>query len=128
VAAQTAVTSDGAPAKVIAMGISYESGTIDAFVTDHALDVARDGIFVRSKDPPTPSTLVKFYIKTADGSTALTGVGRIVWASRDPSVDHPPGFGMHFIKLDDPSAAVLSRMLKHQTELGEPSFYQSAHP
>jgi hypothetical protein len=110
------------------MDATYPSHSIDAFIRDHALDVARDGIYVKSKAPPEQGTLIKFYFKVESGDMALTGVGRVAWACPDSCAKYPAGFAMHFVKLDEPSSANLERMLREQATSDEPPLYQPQKP
>ena len=50
----------------------------------------------------------------------IAGVGRIVW-KRDAGVsdgEHPAGMGVKFIKIDDPSKAVIDRLVNSKSDAG----------
>ncbi|MBW2454303.1 MAG: TIGR02266 family protein, partial [Deltaproteobacteria bacterium] len=100
-------------AKVLSMTVRYKSATIDDFVEHHSDNVSRGGIFIKTSSPFPPGTLLKFEIRIADDEAVLAGVGRVVWKRDEPGEleDEPAGMGVKFIKLDEKSRALISRLV-----------------
>jgi uncharacterized protein (TIGR02266 family) len=103
-------------AKVLSMTVRYKSATVDEFIEHHSHDVSRGGIFIKTPSPFPPGTLLKFEIRIQDEQSVLAGVGRVVW-KREPAEaggETPAGMGVKFIKIDDKSKGLISRLVDAQ--------------
>jgi len=114
--------------KVLSMTVRYKSATIDEFIEHHSHDVSSGGIFIKTSSPYPPGTLLKFEIRIQDELAVLSGVGRVVW-KREPDAstsDSPAGMGVKFIKIDDKSKSLITRLVAAQG--GGPSAYDAGKP
>src|SRR5262245_26033304 len=101
-------------AKIVSLNVRYKSATVDEFIENHSHDVSRGGIFIKTGQPFPAGTLLKFEIRIAGDRAVINGVGRVVW-KRDPAqaaAERPAGMGVKFIKLDEPSRALIERLLE----------------
>jgi uncharacterized protein (TIGR02266 family) len=106
--------------KIHILSVRYKSATVDEFIEHHAHDVSRGGIYIKTADPFPPGTLLKFEIRLASDQAVIAGVGRVVWkrdAGASSSV-RPAGMGVKFIKIDEPSKAVIDRLVNVRTDAG----------
>jgi uncharacterized protein (TIGR02266 family) len=106
--------------KIVSLNVRYKSATVDEFIENHAYDVSRGGIFIKTANPFPPGTLLKFEIRLASDQAVIAGVGRIVW-KRDAgasSSDRPAGMGVKFIKIDEPSKVVIDRLVNTKADAG----------
>jgi len=106
--------------KIVSLNVRYRSATLEEFIENHAHDVSRGGIFIKATNPFPPGTLLKFEIRLANDQAVIAGVGRVVW-KRDVGAavgDMPSGMGVKFIKLDEPSKAVIDRLVSTKTDAG----------
>jgi uncharacterized protein (TIGR02266 family) len=106
--------------KIVSLNVRYKSATVDEFIENHAYDVSRGGIFIKTANPFPPGTLLKFEIRLASEQAVIAGVGRIVW-KRDTgtsSTERPAGMGVKFIKLDEPSKIVIDRLVNTKPDAG----------
>ncbi|XXY55161.1 TIGR02266 family protein [Sorangium sp. So ce269] len=102
------------------MTVRYKSATVDEFIEHHSHDVSRGGIFIKTPSPFPAGTLLKFEIRLLDEQAVIAGVGRVVW-KREPaqaSDAHPSGMGVKFIKIDEKSKAVITRLVDAQQGAG----------
>jgi uncharacterized protein (TIGR02266 family) len=107
--------------KIVSLNVRYKSATVDEFIENHAHDVSRGGIFIKTANPFPPGTLLKFEIRLASDQAVIAGVGRIVW-KRDAGAsngEHPAGMGVKFIKIDDPSKVVIDRLVNTRSDAGK---------
>ncbi|WP_433926043.1 TIGR02266 family protein [Sorangium cellulosum] len=107
-------------ARVLQMTVRYKSATVDEFIEHHSHDVSRGGIFIKTPSPFPAGTLLKFEIRLQDEQAVIAGVGRVVW-KREPaqaSDVHPSGMGVKFIKIDEKSKAVITRLVDAQQGAG----------
>jgi molecular chaperone DnaK len=99
--------------------LSY--GSVDEFVDRFATNLSRGGVFIRTRSPKPPGTLVAFELKLANGETVVKGVGTVLWSRQeDPHSTPPvaPGMGVQFTDLDDASRAVIERVMEHRERRG----------
>jgi molecular chaperone DnaK len=83
-------------------------GSMDAFVERYALNVSLGGIFVRTRDPQPPGTVVGLEVSLDNGEVIIRGQGVVRWTT-PPSApgepDREPGMGVKFLDLTRESRA-----------------------
>jgi uncharacterized protein (TIGR02266 family) len=101
--------------------VRYKSATVDEFIENHAHDVSRGGIYIKTGNPFPPGTLLKFEIRLASDQAVIAGVGRVVWKrdSGQSNGEHPAGMGVKFIKIDDPSKSVIDKLVNTRADAGK---------
>ena len=108
-------------AKIVSLNVRYKSATVDEFIDNHAMDVSKGGIFIKTSTPFPQGTLLKFEIRLAGDQSVIAGVGRVVW-KREPGQagtgDRAAGMGVKFIKLDDASRAVIDKLAASREDAG----------
>jgi uncharacterized protein (TIGR02266 family) len=106
--------------KIVSLNVRYKSATVDEFIENHAHDVSRGGIYIKTGNPFPPGTLLKFEIRLASDQAVIAGVGRVVWKrdSTQTAGDRPGGMGVKFIKIDAPSAAVIDKLVNTKSDAG----------
>src|SRR5208282_1520060 len=96
-------------------------------IENHAHDVSRGGIYIKTNTPFPQGTLLKFEIRLASDQTVITGVGRVVWKREAAQGDQPAGMGVKFIKVDDSSKVVIDRLVTTKSDAGK-SFESEIDP
>jgi uncharacterized protein (TIGR02266 family) len=107
--------------KIVSLNVRYKSATVDEFIENHAHDVSRGGIYIKTGSPFPAGTLLKFEVRLASDQAVITGVGRVVW-KRDTALgtaERPAGMGVKFIKIDDPSKAVIDKLVNTRADAGK---------
>lgn len=107
--------------KIVSLNVRYKSATVDEFIENHAHDVSRGGIYIKTANPFPPGTLLKFEIRLASDQAVIAGVGRVVW-KRDAGQangERPAGMGVKFIKIDEPSKGVIDRLATTKADAGK---------
>jgi uncharacterized protein (TIGR02266 family) len=116
--------------KIVSLNVRYKSATVDEFIENHAHDVSRGGIYIKTGSPFPPGTLLKFEIRLSSDQAVITGVGRVVW-KRDTvqgSGERPSGMGVKFIKIDDPSKTVIDKLVNSRADAGRAYESESETP
>ena len=106
--------------KIVSLNVRYKSATVDEFIENHAHDVSRGGIYIKTGSPFPPGTLLKFEIRLVSDQALIMGVGRVVW-KRDTTQgtgDRPAGMGVKFIKIDEPSKSVIDKLMNTRSDAG----------
>ena len=107
--------------KIVSLNVRYKSATVDEFIENHAHDVSRGGIYIKTANPFPPGTLLKFEIRLASDQAVIAGVGRVVW-KRDAGTsngERPAGMGVKFIKIDEPSKTVIDKLVNTKPDAGK---------
>lgn len=86
---------------------------VDTFVQKYAPNVSRGGLFLASRHPRAVGDVFRFDVTLGDGSTVLSGEGRVTWVKQfDPEAPTKPhGMGVQFVKVDRGSRPILDRIL-----------------
>src|SRR5437762_5370129 len=78
----------------IDLQLRFDCMSPQQFVEQHAADLSRGGIFVRSRERVPVGRTVRLDLKLGDGSPLIAGEGMVFW-TRDPDVARgEPDFGM----------------------------------
>jgi molecular chaperone DnaK len=96
-------------------------GTVDEFVAAFAVNISKGGIFIRSRDPKPVGTAVTFELRLQSGETVIRGAGVVRWIQAEkPGAQPPvvPGMGIQFTALDEPSRALVERMVARKEPRG----------
>ena len=107
--------------KIVSLNVRYKSATVDEFIENHAHDVSRGGIYIKTANPFPPGTLLKFEIRLVSDQAVIAGVGRVVW-KRDAGTsngEQPAGMGVKFIKIDEPSKTVIDKLVNTRADAGK---------
>ncbi|HEX6835782.1 MAG TPA: PEGA domain-containing protein [Polyangia bacterium] len=111
---------DPALQPVIVLRVVIRSPDLPTFVSKYSRFIKDDRIFIFTKSSQPPGTRVRFTLELADGQPLINGEGtvtRIRPDSGDPS--KPPGMELRFIPLDEPSRALVERMLLARESTGQ---------
>jgi uncharacterized protein (TIGR02266 family) len=108
----------------VSLKVRFKSATVDEFIEQYSRDVSRGGIFIKSGQPMSIGTLLKFQFQLKDESPLIKGVGRVVWirTEDDATAENPSGMGIKFIKMDNDSRATVDRVVT--THEGEPGTFE----
>ena len=94
----------------LSLKVRFKSATIDEFLEHYSRNISRGGLFIKTKNPMSVGTLLKFELQLKDESRLIHGVGRVVWIrEQSDGSDEPSGMGIKFIKMDDDSRALVER-------------------
>jgi len=92
--------------------VKYEQ--VDEFIDHFATNISRGGIFLQSRKPYPKGTVLRFEMQLKGGQTVLKGKGEVAWARLPAGEGKPkvPGMGVKFVKLDDPSKALVRKIVE----------------
>src|SRR5580704_14120596 len=107
--------------KIVSLNVRYKSATVDEFIENHAHDVSRGGIYIKTGSPFPPGTLLKFEVRLASDQAVISGVGRVVWKreTSQGTAERPAGMGVKFIKIDDSSKTVIDKLVNTRADAGK---------
>jgi uncharacterized protein (TIGR02266 family) len=81
--------------------------------TGTATNLSRGGMFVESSCDATPPEELSLEFSLPETLYVLTPTARVVWR-RGPEGEHPPGFGLRFVRIDGESVRTLSEFVSER--------------
>jgi len=102
----------------VTLKIKFKSSTLDEFIERYAVDISHGGIFIRTKDPLSAGTTLKFEFLLKDATLLIAGDGTVVWTrEHDPTRNGVvPGMGVRFDKISSESQKTLDRVLAGKSD------------
>jgi uncharacterized protein (TIGR02266 family) len=107
-------------AAVVRLTVRSATTTVEEFIERHALDVSSEGIFIKTESSVPVGALVAFDFQIAGKKSVIAGIGRVRWR-RDAAggtPDRPAGIGIKFVRVDEPSRAVIDELVATWPEAG----------
>jgi len=92
----------------VKLGVRFRSA--NEFVREHALNLSRGGVFIRSEDPPPLDTVVEVELQLPDSGVPVTSSG-IVVHRQAPGSSKEPGVGVQFVDASDSFRERIDRYL-----------------
>lgn len=90
----------------------------ESFVERFSINISRNGLFVRAKDPLPVGSRVRFEYRLGDNTRILRGVGLVRWIRpvEESSAEKPPGMGIEFVDLDPQSEELVTHIVATKGE------------
>jgi uncharacterized protein (TIGR02266 family) len=103
------------PRAAVAVPVRYRYQSFIDFVETQSMNVSRSGMFIASKSSTSVpiGTAIDFEFSLADGFPLLRGKAEVVRVSSSP-----PGVGVRFHQLDEPSRKLIDRIVEINAEEG----------
>jgi uncharacterized protein (TIGR02266 family) len=102
------------PRAAVAVPVRYRYQSIIDFVETQSMNISRSGMFIASKASVAIGTPIDFEFSLADGYPLLRGTGEVTRVSASP-----PGVGLRFNELDEPSRRLIDRIVQINMEEGK---------
>jgi len=89
---------------------------VDAFIEKYSTNVSLGGIFIQSRSPKPPGTVLRFEMALQSGEPLIRGEGQVTWVKEfDPNTPGQPfGMGVRFTQLDPRSRSIVERAVAHR--------------
>jgi uncharacterized protein (TIGR02266 family) len=87
---------------------------VGSFVESQIANISEGGIFIQTRTPKPPGTLVRFEILLKGGQTILRGDGQVTWIRPEKTSEGTrqiPGMGVKFLALDKASKTLVDRII-----------------
>jgi uncharacterized protein (TIGR02266 family) len=102
------------PRAAVAVPVRYRYQSIIDFIETQSMNISRSGMFIASKSSVAVGTPIDFEFSLADGFPLLRGTGEVTRVSASP-----PGVGVRFNQLDEPSRKLIDRIVQINAEEGK---------
>jgi uncharacterized protein (TIGR02266 family) len=91
----------------------------DSPYSDYSVDINQDGLFLKSRSPLAPGTIVNLEFSLPEDSRVIKVNGRVVWITKEfeeaVGGRRGSGMGIEFQDLDDETRAHIGRVLRKRT-------------
>ncbi|MCP3100600.1 TIGR02266 family protein [Myxococcus sp. K15C18031901] len=97
--------------KAVGLLVKLKHESVGSFAEEFATNLSPGGMFIRSRTPQPVGTPVKFEVQIAGGLRVLRGTAEVRWVRDVGDPAGPPGMGLQFQELDEPSRSLVDMML-----------------
>lgn len=89
---------------------------VDTFIQKYSTNVSMGGVFIQSRSPKPPGTVLKFELALENGESLIKGEGQVTWVREfDANAPGQPfGMGVRFTNLDAKSRSLVDRAVAHR--------------
>jgi len=89
---------------------------VDTFIEKYSTNVSLGGVFIQSRSPKPPGTILRFELALESGESLIKGEGQVTWVREfDANAPGQPfGMGVRFTNLDAKSRALVDRAVAHR--------------
>jgi uncharacterized protein (TIGR02266 family) len=102
------------PRAAVTVPVRYRYQSFIDFIETQSMNISRSGMFIASKASVPIGTGIDFEFSLADGFPLLRGRAEVTRISANP-----PGVGVRFDELDEPSRKLIDRIVEVNTEEGK---------
>jgi uncharacterized protein (TIGR02266 family) len=102
------------PRAAVSVPVRYRYQSFVDFIETQSMNISRSGMFIASKASVPIGTPIDFEFSLADGFPLLRGRAEVTRVSANP-----PGVGVRFDELDEPSRKLIDRIVDVNTEEGK---------
>lgn len=102
--------------------VQYKFDRFSGFLSEYSANVSPGGIYLRTRAPQPPGTVMDFEFRLGDGFELIKGRGEVVWTrSEDEGPTRPAGMGIRFLELSPGSKELIYRIVdQHILQGGTP--------
>jgi molecular chaperone DnaK len=109
--------------------VQFKFDRFDGFISEYSANISPGGLFLRTRVPQPPGTVLDFEFRLGDGFELIRGRGEVVWNRlEDEGAARPAGMGLRFISLSDGSKELIYRIVDQHILHGGTPFDVTQHP
>ncbi len=103
--------------------VQFKFDRFDGFISEYSANISPGGMFIRTRVPQPPGTVLDFEFRLGDGFELIRGRGEVVWNRlEDEGPARPGGMGLHFLELAEGSKELIYRIVDQHVALGGTPF------
>ena len=101
--------------------VDYEIESEDTFLFEYTTNMSRDGIFLQTKSPLEPGTVLSMRFGVPESDRIIEVHGKVVWINefRPEGENLNPGMGIQFLDLNEDDKEVITRLVKKKAYLAD---------
>src|SRR4051794_26019867 len=103
--------------------VQFKFDRFSGFLSDFSANISPGGMFIRTRAPQPPGTVLEFEFRLGDGFELIKGRGEVVWVRpEDEGSTRPMGMGLRFLDLSLGSKELIYRIVDHHIQQGGTPF------
>ena len=103
--------------------VQFKFDRFDGFISEYSANISPGGMFIRTRVPQPPGTVLDFEFRLGDGFELIRGRGEVIWNRlEDEGPARPGGMGLHFLELAEGSRELIYRIVDQHVALGGTPF------
>src|SRR5882757_5936950 len=92
--------------------VQFKFDRFDGFISEYSANISPGGLFLRTRVPQPPGTVLDFEFRLGDGFELIRGRGEVVWNRlEDEGPARPAGMGLRFQSLSEGSKELIYRIV-----------------
>jgi molecular chaperone DnaK len=109
--------------------VQFKFDRFDGFISEYSANISPGGMFIRTRVPQPPGTVLDFEFRLGDGFELIRGRGEVVWNRlEDEGPARPCGMGLHFLQLSEGSKELIYRIVDQHIAHGGTPFDVTQRP
>ncbi len=102
--------------------VQFKFDLFSGFISEYSANISPGGLFLRTRNPRPPGTVVELEFRLGDGFELIKGRGEVVWVrAEDEGPSRPAGIGLRFLELSEGSRDLIYRIVdQHILQGGTP--------
>jgi len=102
--------------------VQFKFDRFSGFISEYSANISPGGIFLRTRTPRPPGTVLDFEFRLGDGFELIKGRGEVIWArDEEEGAARPAGMGIRFLELSEGSRELIYRIVdQHILQGGTP--------
>src|SRR4051812_27282224 len=118
----------GSVRKEVGLLVKLRHPDVQTFAEQFSTNLSQGGMFIRTRSPHPPGTMVRFEVQIAGGVRVLRGTAEVRWARQENEPGGAPGMGLQFKQLDAVSRQLIDQILEKKKAPAIPSPAAAARP
>jgi uncharacterized protein (TIGR02266 family) len=113
----------------IATKVAFKFERFSGFISEFSSNISPTGMFITTKTPEPPGSMLDFEFRLGDGFEIIQGKGEVVWTRAiAEGPNRPPGMGIRFLDLGEGSKELIYRIVDQYIQDGGTPFDVSLRP
>src|SRR6478609_3709930 len=109
--------------------VQFKFDRFDGCISEYSENISPGGLFLRTRAPQPPGTVLDFELRLGDGFELIRGRGEVVWNRlEDEGPARPAGMGLHFLELSEGSKDLIYRIVDQHVLHGGTPFDVTQRP
>lgn len=97
-------SSDKRITKRVTVNLKVDCEYQGNFLFENATNISEHGIFIETREPKEPGTMIKLQFNIPESSKKIEVLGEVIWVNpyrAGSGVDYNPGMGIKFVNMNE---------------------------
>src|SRR6185295_19303723 len=109
--------------------VQFKFDRFSGFISEYSANISPGGLFLRTREPQPPGTVLDLEFRLGDGYELIRGRGEVIWVrAEDEGTARPAGMGLRFLELSEGSRELIYRIVDEHILQGGTPFDVTQNP